>query len=410
MSQHHRRGPWSASEDARLLYLIQTQGPSNWVRISQLLGTRTAKQCRERYHQNLKPTLNHSPISPEEGELIESLVAAIGKKWAEIARHLAGRSDNAVKNWWNGGANRRRRQSEPIPHDSRTPPADDGSTNPSSSAAPYSAGLSPASTSRLQLIDRSSPGSATVTPVTPINHLSLSSPNARGGIYRSASTRCSSSAGAGSTYMTHHSLESISSQGLPRFTPSIQLPPASNLLNPISFRNGCSGSSSASITSASSPSESTHSVSPTITATSLSNPVTPVSNPRSLYYSRYSPPPQTVPTSTSMSYPAIDRLSLDSNSHYRHPSNPSPQPQSSDQQHNHHQWNGMCYSHVDQHSSHTPVSTESSTRYDPTKVSVSTMTSMSPATKTVAATVSDGSPVQASGAVDQRMDIRRLLW
>ncbi|KAK9476426.1 Homeodomain-like protein [Lipomyces japonicus] len=104
-----RRGPWSAAEDAKLLNFVNTYGAANWVRISQLLGTRTAKQCRERYHQNLKPSLNHSPISSDEGLLIESLVNELGNKWAEIARHLAGRSDNAIKNWWNGGANRRRR-------------------------------------------------------------------------------------------------------------------------------------------------------------------------------------------------------------------------------------------------------------------------------------------------------------
>lgn len=105
----HRRGPWSQGEDAYLTQLVHTQGPLNWVRIAQLIGSRSPKQCRERYHQNLKPSLNHEPISAEEGLIIERLVGEIGKRWAEIARRLHGRSDNAVKNWWNGSMNRRRR-------------------------------------------------------------------------------------------------------------------------------------------------------------------------------------------------------------------------------------------------------------------------------------------------------------
>lgn len=105
----HRRGPWSQAEDADLVQLVHTQGAHNWVRISGLIVSRSPKQCRERYHQNLKPSLNHEPITPEEGIVIERLVGEMGKRWAEIARRLRGRSDNAVKNWWNGGMNRRRR-------------------------------------------------------------------------------------------------------------------------------------------------------------------------------------------------------------------------------------------------------------------------------------------------------------
>ncbi|OJI96283.1 hypothetical protein ASPVEDRAFT_157666 [Aspergillus versicolor CBS 583.65] len=109
MAPTHRRGPWVPEEDQLLLQLVREQGPNNWVRISQHMHYRSPKQCRERFHQNLKPSLNREPISAEEGLMIERMVGEMGKCWAEIARRLGNRSDNAVKNWWNGSMNRKRR-------------------------------------------------------------------------------------------------------------------------------------------------------------------------------------------------------------------------------------------------------------------------------------------------------------
>ena len=112
----HKRGPWNQTEDEVLLKSVNRWSVGKWVEISNDIGNRTPKQCRERWHQNLDPTLDHGPITEEEGILIEHLVRTVGKKWAEIARQLHHRSDNAVKNWWNGGQNRRRRNEENARH------------------------------------------------------------------------------------------------------------------------------------------------------------------------------------------------------------------------------------------------------------------------------------------------------
>lgn len=89
--------------------LVPARGAHNWVRISAMMQSRSPKQCRERYYQNLKPGLRHDPITAEEGFIITQMVSEMGHRWADISRRLVGRSDNTIKNWWNGRINQRRR-------------------------------------------------------------------------------------------------------------------------------------------------------------------------------------------------------------------------------------------------------------------------------------------------------------
>lgn len=211
-----RRGPWSPEEDKQLLDLVAAFGGEknlNWVKIAQLLETRTAKQARERYHQNLKPSLNRTPITPEEGKLIEELVERYGKRWAEIARHLHGRSDNAIKNWWNGGTNRRKRLSQPA-NNSVTSPASSSSTSASASASaltsPTSNGFKdslsvPASKRRL---------SVQMSADAPIAHrLSVTSPAHSPGNSINGSALPSTRTSRASSIGSFNSLNSINSIG-----------------------------------------------------------------------------------------------------------------------------------------------------------------------------------------------------
>ena len=111
-------------DDEKLKAIVRELGTTNWPAVAREMGTRDARQCRDRWQNYLAPSIVNAPWTDAEDELLRREYQAHGPCWRVIARAFPSRTDVNIKNRWRQMErhSRRKRPDEPAPPPPPPPP------------------------------------------------------------------------------------------------------------------------------------------------------------------------------------------------------------------------------------------------------------------------------------------------
>lgn len=92
------RVTFTAEEDELILYYAKIYGSKKWSLIAKYVNNRTAKQCRDRYMNHLRPGLSNIEWTQDEDDLLMNLFDKYGSKWSAINKFFDNRNQISLKN------------------------------------------------------------------------------------------------------------------------------------------------------------------------------------------------------------------------------------------------------------------------------------------------------------------------
>lgn len=87
-------------EEQKIIELVQILPENSWKQIAEIVCTKTAKQCRDRWTNYVNPKLNHGPWAESEDIFLLQKFQDLGPKWKTIAKFMPTRSPNDIRYRW----------------------------------------------------------------------------------------------------------------------------------------------------------------------------------------------------------------------------------------------------------------------------------------------------------------------